>query len=88
MAQRIETLSLYGSMWALSEESGFKSYPNRLEVYLVKNVCAIDNNNGREDSAFLSEVAVKKKKARGEIWLKRSEKNNKKNYQDEDKSPQ
>ena len=38
---------------------------------------------------FLSEVAVKKnhlKKARGEIWLKQSERrNNTKNYQDEDK---
>ena len=39
-------------------------------------------------SAFLSEVAVNHlKTARGEIWPKRSEKNNK-NYQDEDKSPQ
>ena len=35
MAQRIEALSLYASRWALSEDSGFKSYP---EVYLVKNV--------------------------------------------------
>ena len=24
--------------WALSEDSGFKSYPSRPEVYLVKNV--------------------------------------------------
>ena len=38
MAQRIEALSLYGSRWALSEDSGFKSYPSRPEVYLVKNV--------------------------------------------------
>ena len=38
VAQRIDALSLYGSKWALSEDSGFKSYPSRLEVYLVKNV--------------------------------------------------
>ena len=38
MAKRIEALSLYGSRWALSEDSGFKSYPSRLEVYLVKNM--------------------------------------------------
>ena len=38
LVQRIEALSLYGSRWALSEDSGFKSYPSRLEVYLVKNV--------------------------------------------------
>ena len=31
-------LSLYCSRWALSEDSGFKSYPGRPEVYLVKNV--------------------------------------------------
>ena len=36
--KRIETLSLYGSRWALSEDSGFNSYPSRPEVYLVKNV--------------------------------------------------
>ena len=34
----IEALSLYGSRWALSEDSVFKSYPSRPEVYLVKNV--------------------------------------------------
>ena len=38
VAQRIEELSLYGSRWALSEDSGFKSYPSRPEVYLVKKV--------------------------------------------------
>ena len=38
LAQRIEALSLFGSRWALSEDSGFKSYPSRPEVYLVKNV--------------------------------------------------
>ena len=38
VAQRIGALSLYGSRWALLEDSGFKSYPNRPEVYLVKNV--------------------------------------------------
>ena len=36
LAQQIEALSLYGSRWALSEDSGFKSYPSRPEVYLVK----------------------------------------------------
>ena len=35
VAQRIEALSLYGSRWVLSEDSGFKSYPSRPEVYLV-----------------------------------------------------
>ena len=38
VAQRIGALSLYGSWWALSEDSGFKSYPSRSDVYLVKNV--------------------------------------------------
>ena len=38
VAQRIEALSIFGSRWALSEDSGFKSYPSRPEVYLVKNV--------------------------------------------------
>ena len=40
-----------------------------------------------QDSAFLSEVAVNHlKKARGEIWPKRSEKKHKKiDYQDDDK---
>ena len=33
---------------ALSEDSGFKSYPSRLEVYLVKKRGAIDNNYGRQ----------------------------------------
>ena len=37
VAQQIEALSLYGSRWALSEDSCFKSYPSRPEVY-VKNV--------------------------------------------------
>ena len=84
--QRIEALSLYGSRWALSEDSGFKSYPSRPEVYLVKKKSgAIDNNYGRQqllgirlqDSAFLSEVAVNHlKKARSEIWPKRSERRN------------
>ena len=36
-------LSLYGSRWALSEDSGFKSYLSRPEVYLVKNVVPIHN---------------------------------------------
>ena len=38
VAQWIEALSLFGSRWVLSEDSGFKSYPSRPEVYLVKNV--------------------------------------------------
>ena len=38
VVQRIEALSLYGSRWALSEDSGFNSYPSQPEVYLVKNV--------------------------------------------------
>ena len=38
VAQRIEVLSLYGSRWALSEDSGFNSYPSRPEVYLVKTL--------------------------------------------------
>ena len=38
VAQRIEALRLYGFRWALSEDSGFKSYPSLPEVYLVKNV--------------------------------------------------
>ena len=38
VAQWIEALSLYGSRWALSEDSGFKSFPRRPDVYLVKNV--------------------------------------------------
>ena len=38
VAKRIEALSLYGSRWVLSEDSVFKSYPSRPEVYLVKNV--------------------------------------------------
>ena len=38
VAQQIDALCLYGSRWALSEGSGFNSYPNRPEDYLVKNV--------------------------------------------------
>ena len=38
VSQRIEALILYSSRCALSEDSGFKSYPSRPEVYLVKNV--------------------------------------------------
>ena len=36
VAQRIEALSVYGSRWALSDDSGFKSFPSRPD--LVKNV--------------------------------------------------
>ena len=43
LAQRIEALRLYGSRWALSEVSGFQSYPSRPVVYLVKKRGAIDN---------------------------------------------
>ena len=32
VAQRIEALSIYGSRWALSEDSGFKSYLSRQPV--------------------------------------------------------
>ena len=39
VAQRIEALRLYGSRWALSEDSGFKSFQSRPEVYLVKTWC-------------------------------------------------
>ena len=39
VAQRIEALSLYGSRWALSEDSGFNSYPSRPEGYLIKMWC-------------------------------------------------
>ena len=38
VAQQMKALSLYGSRWALSEDSSFNSYPGRPEVYLVKNV--------------------------------------------------
>ena len=38
VTQRMEVLSRYGSRWALSEDSGFNSYPSRPVVYLVKNV--------------------------------------------------
>ena len=48
VAQRIEALSLSGSRWALSEDSGFKSYPSWPEVYLVKKRGAIDDNYGRQ----------------------------------------
>ena len=37
VAQRREALSLYGSRWALSEDSGFNSYTSQ-PGYLVKNV--------------------------------------------------
>ena len=38
VAQRIEALSLCGSRWVLSEDSGFKSYPSWPEVYLYKKI--------------------------------------------------
>ena len=38
VAQWIEALSVYGYRLALTEDSGFKSYPSRPEVYLLKNV--------------------------------------------------
>ena len=37
-ARPIKALSLYCSRRALSEDSGFNSYPSQPEVYLVKNV--------------------------------------------------
>ena len=61
VAQKLEALNLYASRWALSEDSGFHSYPSRSEGFLVKNMV----------------LAIKHlKTARGEIWPKRSEKNN------------
>ena len=38
VAQRVEALSLYISRWALSEDSGFNSYPSWPGCYFVKNV--------------------------------------------------
>ena len=38
VAQQIEALSLYGSSWALPEDTGFNSSLSRAEGYLVKNV--------------------------------------------------
>ena len=38
VAQWMEALSFYDARWALSEDSGFNSYPSWPEVYLVKNV--------------------------------------------------
>ena len=70
VAQRIEAVSLFGSRWALSEDSGFKSYPSRPEVYLVKNVVEGSNywGYGYKTQHFLSEVAVNHlKKARGNL---------------------
>ena len=99
MAQRIEALSLYGSRWALSEDSVFKSYPSGPESYLVKMWC----DRQQLWKALITGDTVTRlmipirghgknylKKARGEIWLKRNERRNKKNktkknYQDEDK---
>ena len=46
VAQRIEALSLYGSRWALSEDSGFKSELAR--GLLGQKRGAIDNNYGRQ----------------------------------------
>ena len=38
VAQRVEAMSLNGSRWILLEDCGFKSYPSRPEIYLVKSV--------------------------------------------------
>ena len=47
VAQRIEVLSLYGSRWALSEDSGFKSYL-RARGLLGQKRGAIENNPGKQ----------------------------------------
>ena len=39
VAQRIEAVSLLGSRWALSEDSGFKSYPNPTQYLVTKTWC-------------------------------------------------
>ena len=78
MTLRIEALSLYGSRWALSEDSGF----NSARGLLKQKRGAIDNNYGTGDTVtrLQSRVAVYHlKTARGEIWPKRREKNNREN---------
>ena len=47
VAQRIEALSLYGSKWALSEDSSFNS-PHPASGLLGQKRGAIDNNYGRQ----------------------------------------
>ena len=47
VVQQKEGLSLYGSRWALSEDTVFNSYPSRQKVYLVKKRGAIDNNGSQ-----------------------------------------
>ena len=94
--QRMEALSLYCSRWALSEDSGFNSYPSRPEVYLVKNVVrkttTMEGSNYwgygyKTQHSYPRSRLNHPKKARGEIWPKRSEEETtqKKPYQDEDK---
>ena len=92
VVQWIEPLSLYDSRWALSEDSSFNSYLSRPEGYLVKTWCDRQQLwkaviTGDTVTAFLSEVMVNHLKvARGEICLKRNEKNNKKLWRWEQKS--
>ena len=81
VAQRVEALSLYGSWWALSEDSGFKSYSSWPEVYLVKNVVRLTTMEGSNywDYGYKTQHYYPRsrlnhlKKARGEIWPKPSE---------------
>ena len=92
-AQRIEAVSLFGSRWALSEDSGFKSYPSRPEVYLVtKTWCdrqqlwkavITGNTVTRLSIPIRGRGKITWRRPEG-IWPKRSERrNNTKNYQDE-----
>ena len=81
MAQRIAALSLYGSRWALSEDSGFKSYPIRQRFTWSKTWCDRQHEGSnywgygyKTQHISRSEVAVNHlKKARGEIWPKLKE---------------
>ena len=93
VAQRIETVSLFGSRWALSEDSSFKSYPSRPEVYLVTKTWCDRQQLWKAvitgDTVTRLSIPIR---GRGKItwrrpegiWPKRSERrNNTKNYQDE-----
>ena len=96
VAQRIEAVSLFGSRWALSEDSGFKSYPSRPEVYLVTKTWCDRQQLWKAvitgDTVTRISIPIR---GRGKItwrrpeiiWPKRSERRNntktKKNYQDE-----
>ena len=82
MAQRIEALSLCGSRWALSEDSGFKSYPSQRFTW-SKTWCdrqqlwkAVITG----DTVTRLSIPIRgrgKSPEEGEIWPKRSERRNK-----------